>query len=357
MSSTFLLCQKDPLNSQVMFFLLEEVITPDINTPEDARVYQMTEEERAERDARVERSWVKEDRRDKERESFPVMRTPSPLLARRILEAEEELSGVRERPGEKTTHTADNGQKEILLSVMGALSMLSPNTLNCFNAYIQSISSKPSFTVPDAAGSSSTGLPDSESKTKTGSSLVKTSDQEDLVMNEEDDFFVENLKAPESILALLRVCCHVPLTVCISEFLRKISVNETNKYVKIQNSSMEKLSLLDITQWDNERSISIEDWHEAWRNYIKTMRPLDRQGKITTLFKNHYKYLQRQKEINTTLEMILEFDIEIHQIFFMSKRTHFIVSSPAYETKFQMICSDVVEQKISQDLKKQCEPY
>ncbi|KAI0084803.1 hypothetical protein BDY19DRAFT_1051010, partial [Irpex rosettiformis] len=327
----------------------EGIITPEADAPEGPRVYQLTEKDEIERDARVERNRVREERRDRGEGDVSEDEDTIPPF-------DEERPDDRRGNPAQTEHTAGNGQTEMLPTVVGALSALSPNTLNRVNAYIKSVSSKPSSTAPNAVGGISAGASGAVSKTKAASSPVEPSDEEEIVMNEEEDFFEEDLKAPEPILALLRARRHVPLTVCTSEALRTIRANATNKYVKIQNSSTEKLSLLDVTQWDDEKTISVEDWHEAWGNYIEIMGSLDKQGKIAALFKGHYEHLRRRKEMKTTFDAILEFDIEIRQIFFTSKRTRFIVGSPAYEAKFQSIRGDVVVRTIRSDSKKY-QPY
>ncbi|KAI0082966.1 hypothetical protein BDY19DRAFT_910955 [Irpex rosettiformis] len=309
----------------------EGIITPEVDAPEGPRVYQLTERDEIERDARVERNRVREERRDKGEGDVSEDEDTIPPFDE---ERPEDGSGDPAQTG----HTASNGQTEMLPTVVGALSALSPNTLNRVNAFIKSVSSKPSSTAPLAVGTSSAGTSGSEPKTKAGSSPVEASDQEDLVMNEEDDFFIEDLKAPEPILALLRARRHVPLTICTTESLRKIRANETNNG-PTRGASASKTGM-------RRGETTLRSWD------LSTSRV-----RSPPFFKGHYEYLRRRKEMKTTFEAILEFDIEIRQIFFTSKRTRFIVGSSAYEAKLQSIRSDMVEQKVARDSKRQREPY
>ncbi|KAI0087983.1 hypothetical protein BDY19DRAFT_906975 [Irpex rosettiformis] len=116
-------------------------------------------------------------------------------------------------------------------------------------------------------------------------------------------------KAPEPLLALLAHRHHLPLTMCTDAALKEIRSGYGIKYAKVYNFKAEKAYLIDTSQWPEETSINVEDWHQAYRNFLVILEDTGNDS-ITTLFRAHYDHLCTREGLSTFFESVLEFDIE-----------------------------------------------
>ncbi|KAI0083010.1 hypothetical protein BDY19DRAFT_121483 [Irpex rosettiformis] len=314
----------------------------------ETQAYQMSEEERLERDARVERNRGREERRENDEEDVSEDENLIPPFEKgNGSEGEASLEPESGAPGEKVAHTSSSEISKVMPSLLGAIATLSPGTMVRVNGFVQSLTGPKSTAVPNA-DDKAVAKPSRRSRSRHSSiSSKEEEDDDEFTIKEGNAFLMKKKKAPEPILALLRACCHLPLTVCTNEALKEVRTNTKNKYVKLHNSKSKKRSLIDVGQWGDEKSIDVEEWHEAWANYLEIMESLDKKGEIAALFRGHYDHIRKKDEVKSTFEAVLEFDIEVRQTFFTGERVRFVVGSAEYEYRFQSICNAVTQRIVA----------
>ncbi|KAI0084223.1 hypothetical protein BDY19DRAFT_910052 [Irpex rosettiformis] len=315
----------------------------------------MSEEERIERDARVERNRGREECRENNEEDISEDENLIPLFEKgNRSEGEASLKSESRAPGEKVTHTSNSVISKVMPSLLGAIATLSPGTMVRVNGFVQSLTGPKPTAVPNA-DNKAVAKPSRCSRSR--HSLISSGEEEDdseFTIKDGDAFLLKKKKASEPILALLRACYHLLLTVCTNEALKEIHTNTKNKYVKLHNLKSKKRSLIDIGQWGDEKSIDVEEWHEAWANYLEIMESLDKKGEIAALFREHYNHIRKKDEVKSTFEAVLEFDIEVYQTFFTRDRVRFVVGSANYEYRFQAICNAATQHLV--DSPRQLQP-
>ncbi|KAI0086439.1 hypothetical protein BDY19DRAFT_743824 [Irpex rosettiformis] len=314
----------------------------------EAQAYQMSEEERIERDARVERNSGRDERRENGEEDVSDDEDVIPPFEKgsdsRGEKSPEPESGA---PREKAAHTSSSVLSSVMPSMLGAIATLSPGTLIRVNGFVQSLTGRKTAAIPEA---DERAVVKSSRRNRSRHSSVSSKEEEDdseFTIKDGDAFLLKKKKAPEPILALLRACYHLPLTVCTNEALKEIRTNTKNRYVKLHNSSSKKRSLIDVGQWGDEKSIDVEEWHEAWANYLEIMESLDKKGEIAALFREHYDHIRKKDEVKSTFDAVIEFDIEVRQTFFTGERVRFVVGSAGYEYRFQSICNAVTQRLVA----------
>lgn len=316
---------------------------PGLGEGEEPGAYVMTQEEMAEHSERVLRNEVRAQRRTNNEDDVSDDEDVAPPFD------EPRRTPPRNSPapppgGAHTGGTGTNasGQSTADQSAVkaGLVSMLetllSPNTFTRVSAAM-------------TTGSSTASAPLAGSDPGQGATAATRSSGKErasrIAVAKETNLFARKAKAPEALVTLLSTRHHLPLTMCTNSALRTIRSGTGLKYNKVYNTSEEKHNLIDVGQWPVESSMSLEDWRQAWPNFLVILDAAA-ESETTSLFKAHYDALCEKEEIEHSFEIILEFDIEIRQAFFAGSHEDFAVKGAEWENRFQTLSMGVMRRRM-----------
>jgi hypothetical protein len=241
-------------------------------------------------------------------------------------------------PGTPRGNGGPAGQPPDPTAILGLLAGLSPAS------YLRGLSAFAAAIQQPVAGGGKVSSKSAHPLHATISSTATSSAPAEININMGATMFDSRIKPPEAVVALLRNGHHVPLTLCTNRALREVAQANV-KYVKVHNSRMERNTLLDVSQWPGEASMSVEDWRQGWRNFLVI---LEQAGSADTLrlWRDHFEALCAKDEIEDSFESILEFDIELRQAFFAGSRAGFSVGSVAYNQRFSEISTRILRRQL-----------
>lgn len=151
-----------------------------------------------------------------------------------------------------------------------------------------------------------------------------------LAMAEEGDLFDTRIEAPKCVLSLLANQHHLPLSVCTTSALRMMQADPSSmKYHKVHDTEGAKKELLDVSTWPKEEGLTLERWHNGWRNFFGVLEHTAKP-EVRNLFQSHFDYLCAQDDLESDFASILTFDIDVRQKYFGGWRTPFTVGGLPY---------------------------
>ena len=98
------------------------------------------------------------------------------------------------------------------------------------------------------------------------------------------------LNVDNRLIVMGRNGWHIPLTACTTPVLNGINDGSRAKGVKQGSRSGVSLHVLDLTIYGDERSMDLEDWREAWQNFLAFL-PGICEAFETSRFRQHYEFL------------------------------------------------------------------
>ncbi|KAL1952010.1 hypothetical protein VTO73DRAFT_1159 [Trametes versicolor] len=103
--------------------------------------------------------------------------------------------------------------------------------------------------------------------------------------------------------------------------------------VLYQNSSLCKMTklltklvdghtqrVLELSTFGSKVDISVEDWHEAWKNFLR-MLPCIVGSLEAECWREHYDHLTDHKDFCKDFHTLILFDIQLHTIWFNAEST------------------------------------
>ncbi|CDO77105.1 hypothetical protein BN946_scf184501.g10 [Trametes cinnabarina] len=145
------------------------------------------------------------------------------------------------------------------------------------------------------------------------------------------------------LVTLLKLGFHLPLTLCTDEAIEAIraqpSMLSDKRYTDAEGN---KVTIVDVTAgWPDERSISSEDWKDAWTNLLQILPEVLKPDAVNRL-RAHFDYLRSQTNFKVRFPAILRFDIDIRQNYFWGKECEpFRVGSQDYVSELIQRQNDV----------------
>lgn len=160
-----------------------------------------------------------------------------------------------------------------------------------------------------------------------------------------------------ALAALLANGHHLPLTLCTTSALLEMQGDPARvKYSKLHDRMGVKKELLDVSTWKKEAEITIEEWRDGYKNFPVILDSIF-AVEVIDLFKLHFDALCEKREMMSSFDVILRFDIEIRQNFFCGGRVAFEPGSYAYEKQFDETRCDVMRESFSQPHPGRYQPY
>lgn len=147
------------------------------------------------------------------------------------------------------------------------------------------------------------------------------------------DLFDHKLRAHKSVVALLVNGHHLPLTLCTTSAMKRMTTDPSCiRYQKQWDSKGVRKELLDANTWPKETNMTREEWRDGWTNFLAILRKVA-DANIVDMFQEHYDYLCASEEMAGVFPAVLEFDIEIRQTFFGGAMKKFAIGSQKYEKR------------------------
>ena len=157
------------------------------------------------------------------------------------------------------------------------------------------------------------------------------------------------LNVDNRLIVMGRNGWHIPLTACTTPVLNGINDGSRAKGVKQGSRSGVSLHVLDLTIYGDERSLNLEDWREAWQNFLSFL-PGICEAFETSRFRQHYEFLCRLDWLREEFAAVLEFDITTRRRWFLApadKKPFFSVGSVTYTTALNEIRLRCITAKLS----------
>ena len=157
------------------------------------------------------------------------------------------------------------------------------------------------------------------------------------------------LNVDNRLIVMGRNGWHIPLTACTTPILNGINDGSRAKGVKQGSRSGVSLHVLDLTIYGDERSMNLEDWREAWQNFLAFL-PGICEAFETSRFRQHYEFLCRLDWLREEFAAALEFDITTRRRWFLApadKKPFFSVGSATYITALNEIRLRCISARLS----------
>lgn len=164
-----------------------------------------------------------------------------------------------------------------------------------------------------------------------------------LRMESKGSLFSTKTEPHPAVLDLLANRHHVPLSLCTNEAIQSMYAHpEKVKYMGIHDANGTKKNLLDVSTWGAEENLSIEDWRDAWKNFLIVVEKMFEQ-KVLILFQDHFDFLCNSRHFKRSFETVLTFDIDIRRRFFAGQYLPFAVGELSYVEELNGMSFEVID--------------
>ncbi|KAG5647793.1 hypothetical protein H0H81_007406 [Sphagnurus paluster] len=102
---------------------------------------------------------------------------------------------------------------------------------------------------------------------------------------------------------------HIPLTMFLSELLRKLAYGRV-PLEKIHLASGIKVAFVKTEAFPDEEKMDTAEWMEGWTNYKDFMKAQGAEDSVYARWVCHYDYLSSRRDFKANFPTILRFDIE-----------------------------------------------
>ncbi|TFK33494.1 hypothetical protein BDQ12DRAFT_715803 [Crucibulum laeve] len=148
---------------------------------------------------------------------------------------------------------------------------------------------------------------------------------------------------PECLFNHLENGQHLPLTLLTSSMIEKFHIYPG--FIKTKNiwdSTGNKKTLLDLSNYPLEYTLPIAQFHEAWGNNLRTYRQVSDDA-IYKKWLAHYEFLSTVDHFEENYEVILRFDIDVRRRF---THTREAFDGPNYLQRWNEMCLTVMIERV-----------
>ncbi|KAF9456232.1 hypothetical protein BDZ94DRAFT_1178185 [Collybia nuda] len=145
------------------------------------------------------------------------------------------------------------------------------------------------------------------------------------------------------IIQLAQNAIHIPLVLFTSKLTNKLHKESTSiKQNTVYNSLGTKCHVMDLSQFPEESTMDIADWHEAWNCY-RVFLESSCDHTLYTRWNDHYQFLAKQDDFRNNFPAILKFDIEERTRYSLDPREF---NRESYLCHFKSVKIEVMHTKI-----------
>ncbi|GLB38818.1 hypothetical protein LshimejAT787_0506830 [Lyophyllum shimeji] len=247
--------------------------------------------------------------------SVPAFNTDSQILDENVLRTERNTALQTRRDAGEIGVPAD----ELLLPLLTLRATTTPPpTASNSNNLIQFASAFSQFS-PNTQNQAMNLLTNASTPSTLPSRILFSSTQELPALPSTTDF---SYGIHPFIVTLAKNKLHLPLTIFTSRATKKLHTETTSlKQNTVYNSANTKCHILDLSQFQDEASIDIIDWHEAWQRYMVFL-DTHCDIEVASRWRAHYHFLCAHDDFRLNFTAIREFDIAERTRYSINPRAH-----------------------------------